>query len=272
MINLLRSNLRLLTFSRALVGLFALAIACLSQQVNAQSSSEFRIGENANVLEAALNLDRMLISQGEFDSILMFETCQNPSSRLQDRNRPYLSIRNTSTVDDPITSVVVNMEEAGFEFGDGDILGDGFDGLLAMLSTKSDAGVSLTSASFGADNSELQLDFLGLTQGRAAIFRLDIDKPGGVFMFPDYREAFQGANEGNGRNGDLAILETNYGVGTTTSLMFPQVGELSLAGRPENYHDQSMTPPPTTVVPEPSSLLLICAGLSGIAAMQRRKY
>jgi len=271
--NLLRSNRKPLTSSRFLVGLFALAVASVSQQANAQSSADYRIGENATVLEAALNLDRSLITQEEFDEILFVETCQNPSSRLQARNRPYLSIMNTSTSADPITSVIINMEEAGFEFGDGDVLGDGLDGLLAMLSSKSDAGVELTSASYGADNSEAQLDFTGLTQGRAVIFRVDIDEPSGAFMFPDYREAIQGANEGNGRNGNLAILTTNFSIAGTTETMFPQVGELSHAGRPESYHDQTMTPPPTTTtrIPEPSSLLLVLLGLTGIGAVRRKR-
>lgn len=263
-----RTILSPLTTSRFLIGLCALAIASASQHASAQSSSRFRISENANVLKAALDLDRQLITQDQFDDILMHESCQNPSSRLQDRNRPYLSVWNTSASADTITSVVINMEEAGFEFGKGDVAGDGFGGLLAMLSTKSDAGVQLISSAFvGADSSELQLNFAGLSQGQAAIFRVDIDEPGGVFMFPDYREAIQGANAGDGRTGKLAILTTNYGIGATTRTMFPRVAELLNAGRPESYHDQSMTPPPVNMtIPEPSSLLLLCAGLTAIAA------
>ncbi len=107
----------------------ALMFLAVGSAANGQQVS-FQIGENAAVLRASLDLDAGLISQAEFDQILMVETCHNPASRLQDRNRPYLSVLNDSAnASDEITTVVLNMQEAGFVFGDGDMAGDGFEGL-----------------------------------------------------------------------------------------------------------------------------------------------
>jgi len=240
----------------------------MSQYASAQT---FAIGESAAVLRAQLDFSQGQITQQALDQIIFVEACKNPSARLQDRNRPYLSVWNTSNTQGAITSILINMEEAGFEFGNGDVAGDGFAGFLSMLSGQSDNGVTLDSAVFGADTSELQLNFSGLGQGQAAIFRVDIDEPGGVFMFPDFRDAFQGANQGFGRNGDRAILTTAFANGPDTSVMFRQLGRLEGFGRPEGYQHQTMPMPEIATVPEPSSLLLLLAGFTGIAAMRRKR-
>lgn len=248
----------------------ATLLLCLASQAVFAQTASFRIGENADVVKAAIDLERNDITQEEFDTIMMQATCQNPYARLQDRNRPFLAVINTSNNADDITSVEINMEEAGFEFGTGDMAGDGFDGFLSMLSSASDAGVQLTSSSYGADNSELVLNFAGLSPGQAAIFRVDIDEPGGVFMFPDYREAFQGANAGFGRDGDLALLTANFDSGASSNALFPSVGRLQTAGLVEGYHSQTMTPPAQSMVPEPTSVCLIMAGFSCLGLLRRR--
>ncbi|MEM8946710.1 MAG: PEP-CTERM sorting domain-containing protein [Planctomycetota bacterium] len=261
-----RRVVRAARFKSLAFGLFAISFAAVSQ---AQTAS-FRIGENAEVVRAAIDLENNAITQPEFDQILMVATCQNPYARVQDRNRPFLAVINTSD-NESITSVSINLEEAGFVFGDGDLAGDGFDGFLSMLAPNSDDGVSLDSASYGGDNTELQLNFSGLTPGQAAIFRVDIDEPGGVFLYPDYREAFQGANEGFGRNGDLANLSATFDNDVTVNAMFPQIGRLETAGQVEGYHSQTMTPPDTSMVPEPASVCLMLAGLCGLSATLRRR-
>lgn len=262
-------DLRLQLSFFAQVCVVALLVCATSQNTWAQSAT-FRIGENASVVRAAIDFENGDITQAEFDQVMMETTCQNPYARLQDRNRPFLAVINTSNNADEITSVTLNMEEAGFEFGDGDMAGDGFDGLLSMLSTASDDGVQLTSAVYGADNSELQLNFTGLTPNVAAIFRVDIDEPGGVMMFPDYRDAFQGANEGFGRNGDVALLSATFASGTTVDAFFPQEGQISMAGHVEGYHSQTMTPPATSI-PEPTAACLLLTGTCGLATLRRRR-
>ena len=269
---LLQANIRMVT--TAILGL--LALATMGQYANAQSSVQFRISENASVLKAALDFERSVISQGQYDQILMDASCQNPSSRLQARNRPYLMVQNTSAVPDTITSVLIDLTEPGFEFGDGDVTGDGFDGLLAMLATRnrSDAGVQLTSASYGANRTQLRLNFSGLSQGQAAIVRFDIDEPNGVFMFPDYRVAMQGADRGNG-NGELAAMTTTFGSTTPLSTLavttFPQAVGIENAGHAQNYHTQELMTPPIASVPEPTSVVLLLSSFAGIASMRRRR-
>ncbi len=251
------------------IGFFTLAIASVANLALAQSSVSFEIAETSRLLEASLMLQRTEISQAEFNQVVVAESCKNPSARLQDRNRPWMMVWNTSVTPDDVTSVTIDMTEPGFEFGDGDITGDGFDGLLSMLSTRSDAGVSLTSATYGADNSELVLNFTGLSEGVAAMFRFDIDEPGGLAMFPDFREAMLGADTGSGP-GQMATLTTNFSSGGSNVAMFGRADALSTSGITESYHGQAMTTVvPSTVVPEPTSLILLLAGLTGIATMRR---
>lgn len=259
---------RLVATSRFLIALFTIALASMNLSADAQVLG---IGENAEVLRAQLDFDQGLITQAALDMAIMKQACNNPASRLMDRNRPYLSIFNNSATEGEITSVLINMEEAGFEFGDGDMAGDGFDGLLSMLSTESDDGVELTGAVLGNDSSELLVSFSGLSQGQAAIFRVDIDEPGAALLYPDYRDAMLGANEGNGRNGDLALFTIDFASGQSTNLVFEQMGLVPNAGLLEGYHTQTMPTPQTTEIPEPTTMCLLFAGLSGIAAMRRTR-
>ncbi len=253
------------------IGFFSLAIASVANLAWAQSSVQFTIGESAQVLEAAIDLENGDITQAEFNVIQMEEHCKSPSARLQARNRPWMSVWNTSASPDEVSTVTIDLTEAGFEFGDGDMSGDGFDGLLSMLSYRSDAGVSLASAGYGSDRSELVLNFTGLSQDRAAIFRIDLDNPGGMTMFPDYREAMLGADVGNG-DGQLALLTTNFSSGASNLAAFGRSGPLPNSGIAEAYNAQSTSlVVPSSVVPEPTTLVLLLGGLTGIAAMRRTR-
>ena len=255
-----------------LVAICALVLASVASQVSAQSSVQFEIGESARLLRASLDLQNGDISQVEFDAIKMTETCKSPSARLQDRNRPWMMVWNTSAAADDVATVTVDLTESGFEFGDGDVPGDGFAGLLSMLSSsQTDAGVSLDSAVYGSDTTELELNFSGLSQGLAAIFRVDIDEPGGIAMFPDFREAMLGADTGGGP-GQRATMTADFTSGATTISMFPQAAPLSSSGVAEAYHGQTMSMVvPSTVIPEPTSIALLLAGVAGIVAMRRSR-
>ena len=175
---------------------------------------------------------------------------------------------NTSDTPDEVDTVTIDLVEAGFEFGDGDMVGDGFDGFLSMLSNRSDGGVTLN-ASYGSDNTELALNFSGLTQGAAAIFRFDLDEPTGMAMFPDFRVAMLGADTGGGP-GQLAQLMTDFTSSASTISQFGFAGPVLTSGIAEAYHGQSIsTVVPSTTIPEPTSLVLLMAGLTGIATMRR---
>ncbi len=257
--------------SKVMLGIFALALVSSASQVEAQSSVRYELGESSRVLRASLDLQRGNISQAEFNAIRMTETCKSPSSRLHDRNRPWIMVWNTSTSSEEIDTVSIDLKEPGFEFGDGDLPGDGFDGMLSLLSNRSDGGVSLTSKSYGSDNSELVLNFSGLSNDLAAIFRIDIDEPGGIAMFPDFRAALMGADTGGGP-GQRATLTTNYSSGASDISRFGQAGALSTSGVAEAYHAQSLSPiEPSTTVPEPTTLALMLAALAATAVLRRKK-
>jgi hypothetical protein len=237
----------------------------------AASSVQFEIAEGSRLLEASLMLQKGEISHAEFHQVQHAETCKNPSQRLQDRNRPWMMVWNTSDTPDDITTVKIDLTEPGFEFGDGDIAGDGFGGLLSILSPRSDAGVALNSATYGDNNTELVLNFTGLSADMAAIFRFDIDEPGGALMFPDYREAMLGADTGDGP-GQLALMTTEFSSEATAVSQFAPAGPLSTSGITEAYRRQTMSSTTTsTTVPEPSTMVLLLAGFTGIAAMRRTR-
>ena len=250
-------------------GMLAIALSWAVDQAAAQSSAQYEIGESSRLLRASIDYQEGNITEQEFKDIQMVETCKNPAQRLQDRNRPWMSVWNTSTTPDEITSVTIDLKEEGFEFGDGDVLGDGFEGILSMLSFRSDGGVDLDSVEYGSDKTELVLNFTGLTEGLAAIFRVDIDEPGGFLPFPDFRESMLGADTGDGP-GDVAMITTEFGSGASSMLTFEQSGPLSHSGIAERYHGQTMSMIETSV-PEPTSLVLFGLGLSGIAVIRRRR-
>ena len=86
------------------------------------------IGESPRYLEAILKFQREEITASELYVIKYEESCKNPSIRLWDRNRPALLLQNTSNQDNFISSFVIDLVEAGFEFGSGDVANDGFNG------------------------------------------------------------------------------------------------------------------------------------------------
>jgi len=267
-----RNTLQSLGTVKILLGVLALVVMSFTSKAQAQSSVQFEVAESSRLLMASLDLQNGDISQVAYELIQTAETCKNPSTRLQSRNRPWVMVWNTSDDVDAITSVTIDMQRPGFEFGNGDAPGDGFDGFLSMLSSRSDDGVSLVSANYGDSASQLVLNFSGLTKGQAAIFRVDIDEPAGDMMFPDYDEALFGADVGNG-NGPVANFNTSFSSGITSVSTFPQAGLLMTSGVTEPYHAQTMSTVTQSIpgVPEPTSLVLALAGIVGVAAARRMR-
>lgn len=258
--------------------MFALALCFQGNVVHAQSA-DLEISESAVLLRAALDLERGDITPAQYQAIQIAETCQNPSSRLQARNRPYILVENTSETTDEVTSITLDLRAAGYEFGDGDQASDPMKGMLGVLSNKSDANISID-AMFGmtnnsVDTTKLVVNFTGLTPGKAAIFRFDLDPiPMVNTMFPDYQVVMLGAqNAPNSPNNPRATATTTFTSGTADPVFFEQPSSLlPLAGLLEPYHAQTMvTSYPDVPVPEPTSFLLLASSLAGLAFTRRRK-
>lgn len=245
------------------------------------------IGESERLMEAMLQHDRDEISEAEMLTIQMQEMCKNPSIRLIDRNRPAILLQNTTDPNGPganneLSQFTIDLEQLGFEFGNGDFNPDIFDNNLTFLSNRSDGGISISS-SYGTvsdtdptlDPAKLILDIQGLTPGAAVIFRVDLDPTSpNALVYSDYREVILGADVGGG-SGNPALISATFAAGTgdnrmTTSSPFvpfgADMGPISSAGLLEGYHAQSssemFSQSGGTEIPEPSTSLLLCAGLA----------
>lgn len=161
-------------------------------------------------------------------------------------------------------------------------------GALVVRSIRTDAGVSV-SASYGetsgaTDRTKLNVLFSGLTEGKAAIFRLDLDAvPMVGDMYPDYRGILLGADLGLGATSPAMISATFENEEMQASTPFQPFsqefdGRIETSGRLEAYHSQApsqmygqtgTTDNPT--VPEPSTAVLLLAGAAGLMSWRSRR-
>ncbi|MCH7751014.1 MAG: PEP-CTERM sorting domain-containing protein [Planctomycetes bacterium] len=257
-------------------------------------SFKIDIAESERLLEAMLDEERGEITVAQLHAIQMEEMCKNPSIRLIDRNRPALVLQNTTSALSPqneISQFTIDLQEMGFEFGNGDFNPDPFVGMLTILSNRSDPGITLAS-SYGTvsdsdlteDRSKLVLDIVGLTPGKAMFFRLDLDpNPMTTVAFPDYRHVMLGADVGDG-NGPAApaLISALFAAGegsdrmttaTSPSEFNPGIEEiLTMSGLIEGYHSQASSQRFSTsgnTIPEPSTVMLLLAGLAGLSRTRR---
>ena len=243
------------------------------------------IAESERLLEAVLKEERGEITPAQLSAITHEESCKNPSIRLIDRNRPAIVLRNTSDLSskNEISQFTFDLQQIGFEFGNGDFDPDPFAAMLTILSNRSDPGITLAS-SYGEDRSKLVLDIGGLTPGKALFFRLDVDpNPMTTAAFPDYRHVMLGADVGDG-NGPAApaLISALFAAGegsermttaTSPSEFNPGIEEiLSMSGLIEGYHSQASSQRYSTsgtTIPEPSTVMLLLAGLAGLSRTRR---
>jgi hypothetical protein len=240
-------------FSNSLTNLrvlFAVAVTCCLVNISSAAINgdyNIMIGESPRYLDAILKFQRQEITASELYMIKYEESCKNPSIRLHDRNRPALLLQNTSNQDNFISSFVINLQEAGYEFGTGDIANDWFNGNLILQDPRSDAGVTVTANYLNGDTTKLQLNFTGLGQGKAAIFRIDLDPaPMNNVAFPDYRGIMLGANVGGGAT-NPALLSATFsmtGMPNATTIPKPFTADISgtiSSGMLEVYLSQART-------------------------------
>jgi hypothetical protein len=251
------------------------------------------IAESERLLEAMLKEERGEITPVQLSAIQHEESCKNPSIRLIDRNRPAIVLQNTSarSTGNELSRFLIDLQQFGFEFGNGDFDPDPFAGMLTILSNRSDPGITLAS-SYGTvsdvdlteDRSKLVLDIGGLTPGKALFFRLDFDpSPMTTVAFPDYRHAMLGADVGDGNGpADPALISALFAAGegsdrmttaTIPSEFDPGIEEiLSMSGLIEGYHSQASSQRYSTsgtTIPEPSTVMLLLAGLAGLSRTRR---
>lgn len=239
------------------------------------------MGESTRLLQAELREGRGEISAVQLASIAQSESCKNPSTRLQNRNRVAMMLQNTSA-EAEISSYTINIQEMGYLFGDGDKLSDGFLGSLVNLDYRSDDGVGVT-AQFGVDMTEIVLNFTGLTAGRAAIFRLDLDPMDtSGMMFPDFRSILLGADNGSGPT-QPALNSTTFSMAGMPDVQTPLEAfnialptGLTASGRLEGYRSQAATQMygqtgGTDVIPEPSTAVLLLAGAASLMGIGFRR-
>jgi hypothetical protein len=259
------------------VQLLAVAFTCgLSSVSSAAINGDFNVtlGESTRYLDAILKFQRDEITASELYMIKYEESCKNPSIRLKDRNHPAMLVQNTSDQDNFISSFVIDIQQAGYAFGAGDVANDGFTSYV-MPDWRSDAGVDITANLVNGDPTKLQVNFSGLGKGKAALFRLDLDPvPVGNVMYPDYRVVLLGAN-GN----DPSLIAATFSmtgspdVSTTPAPFNGDIDGTINSGMLEVYTNQSRTDSfdfnGTTEIPEPTTLALVA--LAGMGWFGRRR-
>ena len=122
---------------------------------------------------------------------------------------------------DAITSFKLEIEEGSYVFGTGDA-SNGFQNAIKN-SMYTDVGVGVTGSVDPNNAKVLNVNFTGLTQGKMAIFHIDLDPSNpNDFSYPDYRMVLFGAPlEGED--------PTEPAVATITRASGPAIPELSFA-------------------------------------------
>jgi hypothetical protein len=235
---------------------------------------ELQISPSARVLDA--------VGETFFMDVWKEEACDNPHLRVRNRNKPAFMLTNDMDSVAPITSFTLTINEGPFFFGSGDLAMDGFTDEVKNT-MYSDPGVTITGASVSPDGKTLTVNFDGLTNGKKAIFCVDLDASDpNVFPYPDYRNVLFGAPTSSG--GDTAD-PASYSATFTSPTSAPNTRTLGgvfdvWTDVPDWQNDnvrpyREMDPIEITTVngqiPEPTGVALALIAMAALGGARRRK-
>ena len=257
---------------------FALAMATLPSEVFASSLS----GSYTIDFAASTRLLDALGTPNE-DIVQQEESCDNPHARVRARNRPGVKIFNSTASVGDLTSFSIEIQDkdSPYLFGTGDSPGDGFGGQYIRTSPYSDENITIKGSSISEEGRKLTIGFDGLSPGKSVIFRVDLDtKDDSIFPFPDFRNVLFGGGDNGGM---LAVASATFtsGDGTATTPDTP-LNEISESDQEHIVYYEGHVRPysvidtvipqgggGTTEIPEPTSAMLMLAGVLGALAVRR---
>jgi hypothetical protein len=264
-----------IVIAAALLGVALLAVPA----AHAQAQSPFTL----NISEKEMKLEHP--TDMMWDKHLMWDL---GFQRMNDRNMPYVELRNTGTA--PITELHLTIGDMRFNFTD-EVLG-----VYAMLGSTT-PGFQLTSSTVGGDELVVMIGNGGLPVGDLVRFKIDlaVDPPNsaGIFEFPDFRTVLFDMNGIQVYDPGMPQHVSSADNARAWVVFDPPSGP-NLPTTPVHFDDPTVTGQPASffndnrrqwgendpvriftlagggIIPEPSSVILLAGMACGLATWRRR--
>jgi hypothetical protein len=260
--------------------LLALAITAIADlPAQAQTTPTFTV----NISEKEMKLDEP--TDPMWDKHLMWDLS---FQRMNDRNMPYVELRNTGTA--PITEFHMTIGDTRFNFTNESL------GTYALLGSTT-PGFQLTSNAVGGNELVVTIGNGGLPVGQLVRFKIDlaVDPPnsGGLFEFPDFRTVLFDMNGVQVYDPGIPVSISSTDNSSMWVFFDPTTGP-NFSTVPVFLPDATVPPPANTffndnprqwgendpvrifsltgggIIPEPSSIVLLAGLACGLATWRRR--
>jgi hypothetical protein len=260
--------------------LLALAITTIADSLaQAQTTPPFTFNISEKEMKLAHPTDMM------WDKHLMWDMS---FQRMNDRNMPYVELRNTGTA--PITEFHMTIGDTRFNFSDDSL------GTFALLGSTT-PGFQLTSNAVGGDELVVTIGNGGLPVGQLVRFKIDlaVDPPnsGGLFQFPDFRTVLFDMNGVQVYDPGMPINFSTTDNSRLWAVFDPPAGS-NFSTIPVFLPDATVPPPANSffndnprqwgendpvrifsqpgggIIPEPSSMVLAAGLACGLSTWRRR--